>query len=171
MICCVTGHRPNGFPFPRDENDFAYIEYRCTLSNAIRQLIAEGCTHFISGMAYGADLDFADMVLDYASTVQGITLEAALPYPIRPTKTSTPQQEFRDAIVQLCAKTTVVCPHYHRGCMHLRNRYMVDCADIILAIWNGSRHGGTWYTIQYAKAKNKPIRYIMLNDMGHYLSL
>ena len=49
--------------------------------------------------------------------------------------------------------------------MHRRNRYMVDKADLVLAVWNGICSGGTWYTIQYARSLKKPIRYIMLDGI------
>ena len=49
--------------------------------------------------------------------------------------------------------------------MQKRNRYMVDKSDIILAIWNGEKSGGTWNTIEYAQKKGKKIIYIMLSEI------
>ena len=50
--------------------------------------------------------------------------------------------------------------------MQKRNRYMVDNSDLVLAVWNGEKRGGTWYTIDYALKKGKPVRYIMLKDIS-----
>ncbi len=48
--------------------------------------------------------------------------------------------------------------------MQKRNEYMVDKSNLVLAIWNGDKSGGTWNTIKYAMKKGKNIRYIMLNE-------
>ena len=48
--------------------------------------------------------------------------------------------------------------------MQLRNQYMVDNSDLVLAIWNGKESGGTWNTIKYARKQGKKIQYLMLND-------
>ncbi len=44
---------------------------------------------------------------------------------------------------------------YTPQCMQERNRYMVDHANYILAVYNGSGKGGTAYTIRYAREKKK----------------
>lgn len=52
--------------------------------------------------------------------------------------------------------------------MQKRNEYMVDKSDLVFAIWNRERLGGTWNTIKYAVKKGKSIRYIMLNEIKKY---
>ena len=47
--------------------------------------------------------------------------------------------------------------------MLARNKYMVDCSDIVLAVWNGGKKGGTWQTIKYANSKNKKIDIIHID--------
>lgn len=59
MICCVTGHRPEGFLFPRDETDLRYTEYLKKLQADIKKLTEMGCDIFITGMADGADMVYA----------------------------------------------------------------------------------------------------------------
>ena len=169
LTCCVTGHRPSGFPFSRDEDDIAYICYRAALIDEVKFLVKYGCELFIMGGCYGADLDFADSVL-FAKNINKdedtvIELEAALPIPYKRIMDPTPEQEEREEILFDCDKITAVCDHYHRGAMQERNRYMVDKSDIVLAIWNGTKKGGTWNTIKYALSKGKKVRYIMLNDI------
>ena len=41
-------------------------------------------------------------------------------------------------------------------CMQKRNRYMVDKADMVIAVWNGSP-SGTGKTVAYAKEQGKPV--------------
>ena len=80
MICCVTGNRPEKFPFERIENDFKYISYLSCLYDAMDDLMNNGCTYYISGMARGADMDFADAVVSHKFNDNEIILEAAFPY-------------------------------------------------------------------------------------------
>ena len=45
---------------------------------------------------------------------------------------------------------------YGRGATFVRNRLMVDMADVVVAFWNGSSRGSK-YTIEYAKKKYVPV--------------
>lgn len=165
MKCCVTGHRPEGFPFPREADDYQFCSYREMLKDLILSLINEGFDYFITGMAKGADLDLAKAVIDLRDNFTNIKLEAALPYPIKSTQSPCDSTLEKRYCLKQCNIKTEVSGAYFRGCMQKRNRYMVDNSDMVIAIWNGEKKGGTWNTIQYAISKNKPVRYIMLNDI------
>ncbi|MBQ9746846.1 MAG: DUF1273 family protein [Clostridia bacterium] len=166
MVCCVTGHRPKGFPFARVSSDYNYIRYMACLRDAVLDLMDNGCIHYISGMASGADLDFADIVSSYKYTDRELVLEAAFPYPIDVSKLKLDRASKKGEILCNCDYIHFISSHYYRGCMQKRNRYMVDKSDIVLAIWNGSEEGGTWDTIKYAHSKGKMIRYVLLNENG-----
>ena len=59
MVCCVTGHRPKSFPFRiAEDKDAEYFLYIDLLYNTVEKLIYEGYSHFITGMADGADIHF-----------------------------------------------------------------------------------------------------------------
>lgn len=45
---------------------------------------------------------------------------------------------------------------FGRGATFVRNRLIVDMADVVLAFWNGTSRG-TKYTIDYAKKKYVPV--------------
>ena len=156
MICCVTGHRPEGFPFPPNDIERC-LQYKRDLYGAVKELLDKGCRHFITGMAEGVDMDFAFAVLYYKKRYRNVFLEAALPYP-----RNRNIQNSRNRLIDQCDCVTYVSEEYFDGCMQKRNCYMVDKADLVIAVWNGKRKGGTWNTINYARRKNKPIRYIML---------
>ena len=42
----------------------------------------------------------------------------------------------------------------------IRDRRMVDDCDVLLAVWDGVRVGGTWETIKYAESCRKQVIYI-----------
>ena len=62
-------------------------------------------------------------------------------------------------LLRECDETIVLHERYEAGCMFERNRYMVDCCDVLLAYLYAER-GGTWYTVKYALKKGKKIIYI-----------
>ena len=64
-ICCVTGHRPGGFPWVyNDKTCPEHREYLQTMHTLLEKLITEqGFDFFICGGAIGVDMDFAETVL------------------------------------------------------------------------------------------------------------
>ena len=63
-------------------------------------------------------------------------------------------------LIDNAAQISYMQEEWSRGCDDIRDRFMVDNCDILLAIWDGIRAGGVWSTIQYAKSQGKPIVYI-----------
>ena len=62
-VCCFTGHRPDKLPWGRDEADPRCLLLKEDLEAALDRAYQAGFRHFISGMAQGADLYFAEAVL------------------------------------------------------------------------------------------------------------
>ena len=56
----------------------------------------------------------------------------------------------------------VVSSHYTPYCMQRRDRYMVDHAALVIAVFDGTS-GGTRYTIDYAIKKGVPIADLPVN--------
>ncbi len=54
-----------------------------------------------------------------------------------------------------------VSREYSKGCMLERNRYLVDHAACLLAVYNGEWRGGTAMTVRYARKLERKI--IVLN--------
>ena len=156
-ICAFTGHRPQHLPFGMNENDERCIKLKEELKEQIINLIeAENVTHFITGMALGVDLYAAEIVLDLKARYPSITLESAIPCETQAVKWSAAQRERYYDIAAQCDKETMLQCHYSPDCMDKRNRYMVDHADYILAVWNGCP-SGTGNTVRYAHKKGKSI--------------
>ena len=162
--CAFTGHRPQNLPFGFNEEDECCINLKKTLREQIINLIEnEGVTHFISGMAIGVDMYAAEIVLDLKARYPNITLESAIPCETQAVKWSMAQRERYYDIAARCDKETMLQSRYSPDCMDKRNRYMVDHADYILAVWNGCP-SGTGNTVRYAHKKGKPI--IVINPVS-----
>ena len=148
-VCCVTGHRV----IPDEQLERVEFELR----GLIRQAIRAGCGTFISGFAEGADLVFARLVLELQAEYP-VRLEAAIPYAER-LKCRDP--EFQ-SLLSMCSKTHVVSERYTQDCFFKRNRYMVDRAGTVIAVYDGRKRGGTYQTICYAEDGGKQISFVCI---------
>ena len=158
--CCFTGHRPQSLPFGFNENDARCAALKKALREQIIHLIEkENVTHFISGMAIGIDMYAAEIVLGLKASYPGITLESAIPCENQAEKWTEEQRDRYFDIAAKCDKETMIQCQYTPDCMHKRNRYMVDQADFIVAVWDG-RPSGTGKTVQYAQRQGKPVKII-----------
>ena len=152
MTVCVTGHRSKGFPFPREKHHASYLAYCARLRKEIEQCIEDGYAVFLTGMAEGADLDFASCVASLMEEGKNITLHAALPTPCTGQEHRKEHTQLRDFLLSRCSDIHIVSPHYHAGCMHKRNRHLVDNSSVCICYLT-ERSGGTAYTVQYAESK------------------
>lgn len=150
-ICCVTGHRE----IPKDKLEFVASELREEVQAAIR----DGYDYFISGFAKGTDLMFARIVLAEVAKHPNICLEAAIPYPGR---LKTPDEEFQELIGG--AKNVKICSEvYSNSCFLTRDRYMVNRSKRVIAVYDGRKQGGTYYTLKYAVSLNKDVHIINIS--------
>ena len=153
-VCAFTGHRSRKLPWGYDEQDARCVAFKKCLYDVVESLVESGVEHFISGMAQGGDLYFAEAVLALREKYPHITLEAAVPYPGQADSWPMEQRQRYKRILSRCARVTVVQEQYSRSCMLERNRYMVDRYDVLLVGYN-EQSGGTLYTINYARKKSR----------------
>ncbi len=161
--CCCTGHRPKGFPFKYGTDKQKHDDYLQELEQKIKLAITEyGIINFISGMALGVDLDFAEIVLKLRNKYP-VSLECAIPCPDQTSKWNDKDKLRYENIIKRADKVNLISERYAPDCMLKRNRYMVDKSELVIAVFNGIQKGGTRYTINYAKSKNKIIELINLD--------
>lgn len=60
--------------------------------------------------------------------------------------------EIYDDIKQKADKVVYTSQEYTRGCMHKRNRHLVDNSSACISYLTENK-GGTFYTVNYAKSK------------------
>ena len=149
---CLTGNRPHKLPFREGSREQQLLVERMRAS--VIGLIGEGYTHFITGMALGSDIWFAECVIDLMDVYPDIMLEAAVPYAGQRDSLASADRFRYDAVLAKCGKVTVLGNDYTKYCMNRRNRYMVDNSDVVLVVLY-SETGGTANTLAYARKKGK----------------
>ncbi len=132
--CCFAGHRR----LPIEE--IPYIKER--LKQEIEAMVLLGVTIFLSGGAAGFDMLAAEVVNSLKQTYPQLRLIFVLPYEKAETKIHGFQADG----------DVVLSVNYYRGCMHTRNRFMVDHSAWCIAYLRADS-GGTKYTVDLAKKK------------------
>ena len=159
ISCSFSGHRPEKLPWGDNERDERCLTLKASIREMVEKAYADGYRHFICGMARGCDTYFCEEVLHLRRRVQDITLEAAIPCPSQCGGWTPDQQARWHAIVDRCDFETVVQDHYGPGCMQRRNRYMVDDASRLIAVFDG-QDGGTRRTVEYALRSGLEVVYV-----------
>lgn len=151
QCCCVTGHRPERLPWKYNEEHPDCVEFKKKMKQHLLYYIEEGYVQFISGMAQGIDLYFAEIVLELKKDYPQILLEAARPCATQAKGWQKSQQDRYETILNQCDTETLIQVAYTSGCMFRRNCYMVERSSVVLAYFDGNTKGGTAQTLRYAR--------------------
>lgn len=145
---CFSGHRE----LPK--NKLIYIADR--LEKEIEFLIKSGYCVFESGGALGFDLFAEKIVLKLKKKYPHINLLLVLPCKEQTKYWKKEDIKIYDYIKSKADKIIYTSEFYYKGCMHKRNRELVDTADICICYLD-KNFGGTFYTVKYAKSKGLKI--------------
>ncbi len=155
----ITGLRPQKLPWGFNENDSRCIQLREKLSKYVKKFQDDGYTRFITGMALGPDIWFAEDVINLP---EPRILECYCAFRGQENGWSNPdyQDRYHDILneanfVKYCSKG------YSSGVYLERDKKLVDECDMMIAIWDGQTEGGTQSTVIYARQKNIPV--LMIN--------
>lgn len=177
-IVAATGHRT------KDLSGDPKVG-KARITEEVRALADDGYNVFVSGMAIGVDQIFAESVITLMDEGLDIKLVAAIPfigqtstwgddakerwrrilrraYRIHVVQTSADYEV--DEIIELEEEAKPQAHHVVVGALFGRNKWMVDLASKVLAVWNGSKTGGTANCVAYAKKQRRPIRWIKPPD-------
>lgn len=155
--CAFTGHRPASYPWKYDEQAEACKKLKAVLFSQIKALAEAGVTHFLSGMAQGADLWAAQAVLALREANPALNLHCILPCEGQADKWPPASQQLYHSILVHSNSTVYTSRAYYSGCMLARNRYLAEHAFTVLAVYNGDRRSGTAATLRYAYKLNREI--------------
>jgi len=166
--CAFTGHRPKKFPWGYDETDARCVALKKALAKQIAKLVDVGYTDFLSGMAEGTDVWAAQTVLALKKENPTLKLHCVLPCEGQADKWSASAREVYFSILEQADSVVYVSRAYSKDCMLRRNRYLVDHAACLLAVYNGEWRGGTAMTVRYARKMGREI--IILNPLSCQLT-
>ena len=141
QTCCFTGHRK----IPLDQLESVTQRLR----DAVIASIKDGYLYFGAGGALGFDTLAAQTVLDLKKDYPQIKLILVLPCKTQARGWKQEDIEEYNRIMKAADKVVYTSQDYYNGCMHKRNRHLVDNSSRCICYLN-SNTGGTAYTVDYA---------------------
>ncbi len=149
--CVFTGHRelPENFPLN-------------TLEAEIRRAIGLGAEVFYNGVSYGFDLAAAEIVIRLKREFPSIKLIACVPFYGQEKNFSESDKKRYVEVLKNADEKVVLAEHYFRGCALIRDRYMAERADMMIA-YCVKEKGGTAYTVKAFKKCNKYGEIVFIN--------
>ena len=140
------------------------------LAEQIDFLYRQGITDFYTGCALGIDLWVGEAVLAFMDLHPEIKLHCVVPFATQDQKWTPEQQARYRTLLDRSGDVFLTQEKYSEDCYYIRNRYLVDHADVILAVYDmqANKRSGTGYTVHYAQAQGKPI--IAIDPDDFYIS-
>ena len=139
---CFTGHRK----IPPEQMDTLARRLKAELT----KLIKDGYIYFGAGGALGFDTLAAQTVLELKRNYPHIKLILVLPCVSQTRGWSAVDAEIYENIKREADKVVYTSQEYTRGCMHKRNRHLVDNSNVCVCYLTENT-GGTVYTVDYAR--------------------
>lgn len=151
-----TGHRhfPGSTPL-ESQRHIGWITQKLKMTIGLSH--SSGFTHFISGGAIGIDQLAANLVI---ASKYDHELTIAVPFPGQPDRWTAEQSKGYYKLLDEAHNVILVndepgMDDFNKMtlCYLTRDQWMVDHADLCIAVWDGRKKGGTFKTIRMAKDK------------------
>lgn len=158
MVTCFTGHRPNKLKGYKAEDN---KELLWRIHNVIVDHIEnKNVDTFINGVALGIDMWSAKIVLKLKEKYPHIKLISAVPCLGQNKMWKQEDKNLWQEIIDNSDRVVMTSEEdYKPYLMQLRNVWMTDESDFVIAVWDGS-NGGTGNCVKYAEKRNKEITVI-----------
>ena len=163
-ICAITGHRPTRFKFKYNENDSRCKRLKRRLRGQFAVLYEQGVRRFLVGGALGVDQWSGEILLrmKLEPEYRDIELVVVLPYPGHDERWDERSRKRLAFLIEHSVEHITVGQKAWRESFIQRNRYLVDHADCLLAVYDNEKNArsGTGMTVNYALNKNIPVMLI-----------
>ena len=154
----ITGHRPPGLGCGYEIPNPTYEKIHTAIMGKFHELKP---TVIYTGMAQGTD-----------QWAAWIAIELEIPFvaclPCDEMNRTWPKEATRkfEHILSLAKEVINVSPGpYAPKKMHIRDRFIVENTDIMLAVYDGRKTGGTYSTVRSAEKRSKDVVVINPNDL------
>jgi uncharacterized phage-like protein YoqJ len=163
LTACFTGHRPNKLNGYNAKDNKKLL---WGIHNEVVNLIENrGVTTFINGLALGVDMWSAKIVIKLKEKYPHIKLISAIPCRNHPNRWPQASKNEWQYICDNSDEVVLVSDEeYQPYLMQVRNEWMCDKSDLVIAVWDGTP-GGTGNCVKYAESKNKEIVRINPNKL------
>ena len=153
----VTGHRL--LPAPEKTRLAVQGVIREILNNAVGSRIPI----LISPLAEGADRLVANEFLQVADSRLHVPLPLAVSEYEKDFQTAESKKEFHDLLARACSSKILPGQNSRAAAYQAVGLYVVEHADIMLAVWNGKNakgQGGTGDIVAYCRKLRKPLYWL-----------
>lgn len=160
--CAVTGHRPTRFRFKYNEDYSLCKKLKRSMLEQFKKLYDEqGVRRYYVGGALGVDMWAGELILCLKEQpgYEDIELVVVLPFEGHDAKWDERSKRRMDFLRQMCSECVVIGTEDCRESYIMRNCYMVDHADYLVAVYDNERNlrSGTMQCVRYARKKQVPV--------------
>lgn len=155
--CAVTRHRPTRFKWKYKENNNGCKRMKKRMHDQFLSLYEKGVRRFLVGGELGVDQWAGEIILRLKEQPEysDIELVVVLPFPGHDEQWDARSRERLAFLIRHSAECVTVGKTAGQENYIQRNRYMVDHADCLLAVYDGERNlqSRTMQTVNYASSK------------------
>ena len=152
-ICVGTGHRPPKLGGYSPTAIYTVTQFARRAVDFYRRPENGELKCVISGMALGWDTALAQAAVFYELPFMAYIpdLDQANKWP------QASRDLYNELLSKACHVKVCIRGEYHPANMQIRNEYMVDDCQVVLALWDGKSGGGTYNCVKYAERWYKPV--------------
>ena len=159
--CAITGHRATRFKFKYNENYAGYKRLKKRLHDQFILLYEQGVRRFLVGGGLGVDMWSGEILLRLKELPEysDIELVIVLPHPGHDDRWDERSKKRMAFLLKHCTEHLTIGTDASPESFYKRNRYLVDHADYLVAVYDNDRtvRSGTGQTVQYAEKLGKSI--------------